>query len=69
MNGDRDVVPEREVVEEVNGEEEKNVRQPAGERDRPRLEEKGRMRGGEVSGPCEQSRYDKLNECDEETYS
>lgn len=67
VNRNGDVISEREVVEEIDGEEEKNVREPAGKRDRPWLEEKGRVRGGEVSGPCEESCYDKLNESYEKT--
>lgn len=67
MYWDGDVISENEVVEQIDGEEEKNTWKPAGQRDFPRLEEKGRMRGGEVMGPCEESRYDKLNEGDEKT--
>ena len=67
MNRNGDVKSENEVVEQIDGEEEENTRQPAGKRDFPRLKEKWRMRGGEVMGPCEESRYDKLNEGDEKT--
>lgn len=67
MNRNGDVVSEHEVVEEIDGEEEKNVREPADKRDCRWLKEKGRMRGGEVMGPCEESRYDKLNKGDEKT--
>lgn len=68
VNRNGDVISEHEVVEEIDGEEEKNVRQPARQRDRPWLEEKGRVRCGEVGGPCDESRCDKLNEGDEKTY-
>lgn len=67
MDRNGDIISEREVVEEIDGEEEKNVREPAGEWNRPWLQEKRRMRGGEVVGPCEESRYDKLKEGDEKT--
>jgi hypothetical protein len=67
MNRNGDVISKREVVEEIDAEEEKNTREPAGQGDSPRLEEKGGMRRGEVSGPCEQGRCEKLYEGDEQT--
>lgn len=68
VNRNGDVISEHEVIEEINGEKEKNVRQPARQRDRPWPEKKWRVRCGEVSGPCEESRYDKLNEGNEKTF-
>lgn len=62
-----DVISKRKIVEEVDGEKEKNIREPACKRDRSRLQEKGRVRGGEVMGPREECRYDKLKEGDEKT--
>lgn len=53
MNRNGDVISKSEVVEQIDGEEEENIREPAGQRDSPRFEKKGRVRRGEVSGPCE----------------
>lgn len=67
VNRNGDVVSEHEVVEEINSEEENNIREPADKRNCPWLKKKGRMRGGKVMGPREESRYDELNKGDEKT--
>ena len=48
MHGHRDVVAESKVVEEIDSEEEKDVREPAGEGDGAGFEEEWRVGEGEV---------------------
>lgn len=68
MNRNRDIVAEREVVEHVDDEEQCDAREPSYHGNSSGSEEEGWMGGGEVSGPCEQGCYGKLNKGDEETY-
>lgn len=66
MHGHRDVVAESKVVEEVDREEEKDVREPAGEWDSAGFEEEGGVGEGEVGRVGESGGEEKLNKGYEE---
>ncbi len=68
MDWNRDIVAEGEVVEEIDREEEGDIREPSNQGDSPGFEEEGRMGCRKVGGPSEGGRYEKLNEGDEKTW-
>lgn len=65
MHGNGDVVAKGIVVQNVHGEEEGNIGQPANQRDCASFEEEGRSSGGEVFWPGEKSGDEKLDKGDE----
>lgn len=67
VDGDRDVVAEGKVIEEIDSKEEDNVREPTSQGYSSDPEEERGIRCGEVCWPGEQSRYQELDKGDEKT--
>ena len=61
-----DVVAKGEIVEHVDGEKHHGTGDHSSQRDSALPEEERWMAGGEVSWPCDESRYNELDEGDQE---
>ncbi len=66
MDRHGNIVAKSEIVQHVDSEEHQDIRKPSNQGDSSFFDKEWRMGGGEVRWPCEESRYNELDESDEE---